>query len=97
VTFQQLIQMYSQNVNSGHADYDIESKRQRRYLHILLNLAGNSFHGMVPYSQVNEDTRKNVSRSMLKDAEAVRWFLNPSQESDYDTAVARAVEILRNI
>lgn len=96
MTFQELIRMYSTNVNTGHADTDL-TNRQRHYLHVLLNLAGNSFHGITSYANVDEDVRKNVSRSMLKDAENVRWFLSPSQEKDYDLTVTRAVEILRNI
>lgn len=94
--FQELIRMYSQNVNTGHSDTDL-SKRRRRYLHVLLNLAGNHWEGRIPYATITEDVRKTIIQAMGKDAENVRWFLNPAQESDFDYTTHRAIEILRNI
>ena len=94
--FQELIRMYSQNVNTGNSDTDL-TKRQRHYLHVLLNLAGNSGFGITSYAIVTEEDRKKILQSMGKDAENVRWFLSTSQEADFDAMISRAIEIIRNI
>jgi hypothetical protein len=95
MTFRKLIQMYSQGVNSGYNDTDL-TKRQRQYLHVLLNLAGNNYVGEVSYPP-SDDVRRIIIQSMGNDASNVRWFLNPAQEQDFDAMISRAIETLRSI
>ena len=95
-TFRKLIKMYSQSVNTGQFDNDL-TKRQRHYLHVLLNLASNNYMGEIAYGSVTDTLRQNICKGMGKDAENVRWFLNDKQERDFYFTLSRAVQIIKNI
>lgn len=94
MTTKDIIHSYSRMVRDGLSDTDL-TKRQRQYLHVLLNLASNDARAWVEYPP-SGDIRAQLCRSMGADSQNVRFFLNTPQETDFDAAQSRAVEVLRN-
>jgi hypothetical protein len=95
-TYRDLIRRYSDGVASGHFDLDITSKRVRRYVSILLNLASNDGMASVIYPP-SDDTRERVCRAMGNVLWDARALLTAAESTDVDAAAERASQILRGI
>lgn len=94
MTTREIIASYSRSVRDGYSDADL-SKRQRHYVHVLLNLASNDNAYMI--YPPNDDSRLAIIRGMFAKVHDVRWFLSSAEESDFDMAAERAREILSNL
>jgi hypothetical protein len=98
MTYTELIRIYSRSVNDGHSDTDLPA-RERRLVHVMLNLASNANAGSVAYPPTDE-TRNAVVRHLsdiLWDARALVLAASPASDDALSAAHERAVTILHNI
>lgn len=98
LTYQNIIRSYSKTVSTGHSDTDL-TPRQRRILHVLLNLASNEYQATVIYPPTDQ-TRDDVVREWgvkTRDFIFIAQAFGSAASDDFDKAFSRAIECLRNM
>jgi hypothetical protein len=96
--YRDIIRSYSRTVSTGHSDTDL-TPRQRRLVHVLLNLASND--ATAPYPPTDTDRVRAVKRlgEIMWDARPLLDALAPgkSAQDDVQVALDRAIEVLRSV
>lgn len=97
-TYQSVIRSYSGTVATGHADIDL-TPRQRRLTVALLNTASNAGQTTAIYPPTDR-TRDDVVKHLSDVLWQSRHFVTataPNAGDDLETAISRAIEVLRNV
>ncbi len=92
LTYQAVIRTYSASVRKGHADPDL-TPRQRRMVHVLLNLASNAGIAQNVNYPPDDDARARV-RKYLGD---IVWDARPLVLAVTSGADADMNEIITNV
>jgi hypothetical protein len=97
-TYKSIIWSYSRLVEQGLSDTDL-TKRQRQFVHIMLNLASNT-----PVATrelpIADDTRDQVVRRLSDINDNALWLVriaNSKAEDDFRAAWERTIAILRGV
>lgn len=97
MSMEQIIRAYSRGVESKHYDADL-TPRQRRLVHVMLNLASNGWAHRT-YA-ADDNLREDIIRKFTTSIADARWLViaaSPASDDDYSVALDRSLDILRNI
>ncbi len=106
LTYQDVIRSYSRSARDGYSDADLTA-RERRILHVLLNVASNSGHAATTFYPPMDNVRDTVIkrlqdglwdfhiRAIVEAASPAMARADGSRE--WDRAVERALTILQNV
>jgi hypothetical protein len=98
-TYRDLIRLYSAEVSKGDSDRDL-NPRERRLVHVMLNVASNDHAAVAPYppsDAVRNETVRYLSDILWNGGNALVQAVSPASADAMSAATERAVTILRNL